>query len=100
MSSLHSGFQGFLHNGWLRPEVAQYLNSARGFLTSPPTGMTAALNQPYFLNKMNAGRRSPASLTTSTFHHSFNNPPPEEKIFKTSSNGSITGDHDNGSNSD
>ena len=95
MSSLNSGFQGFLHNGWLRPEVAQYLNSARGFLTGPPTAV--GLSQPYFLNKINAGRRSPS--LTPTFHHSFNTPP-EEKIFKTSSNGSITGDHDNGSNSD
>ena len=101
MSSFaNSGFQGFLHNGWLRPEVAQYLNSARGFLTGPPTGNGLGLSQPYFLNKINAGRRSPPSLTASTFHHSFNTSVSEEKIFKTSSNGSITGDHDNGSNSD
>ena len=91
ISNLNSGFHGFLHNGWLRPEVAQYLNSARaGFLTPP-----ASLAQPaHFLGKM--GRRSPPTL----FPHSGSlmSPLTEEKLFK--SNGSIGGDQDNGSNSD
>ena len=92
----NSGFSAFLPNAWFRPELAQYLNSTRGFLGHP-----GFAQNPYFLSRMaNAGSAkfgrstlSPPPLTP--LHHSYGSIlTAEEPKFGKSASSSITGDAD------
>ena len=91
----NSGFSAFLPNAWFRPELAQYLNSTRGFLGHP-----GFAQNPYFLSRMaNAGSKfgrstlSPPPLTP--LHHSYGSIlAAEDQKFGKSASSSITGDAD------